>query len=219
MRLGRFRQPLHEHLSEQLNPDRSLRALLYLAALYHDSGKPRTSQADPDGRIRFLGHERLGEELARARGGALRLSNLEIERLAGIVRHHLRPLLLAQTPALPSRRAVYRFFRDTGAAGVEICLLSLADTLSTYRTTLPQETWLRQIDVVRRLLEAWWEKREEEIAPPALVNGTDLQRLFQLEPGPLIGQLLEAIREAQAAGELHERQEALDFVRARLPQG
>jgi len=147
------------------------------------------------------------------------LSNLEIERLGCIVRHHMRPLWLAQAPGLPSRRAVYRFFRDTGAAGVDICLLSLADTLATYRTALPQETWLRQVEVVRSLLEAWWEKREKEIAPPALVNGNDLQSLFQLAPGPLIGQLLEAVREAQAAGELKNQEEALDFVRARLDHG
>jgi hypothetical protein len=40
--------------------------------------------------------------------------------------------------------------------------------------------------------------------------------MFGMSPGPELGELLEAVREAQAAGELNTRQEALDFVRDRL---
>lgn len=213
VRLGRYRQALHEHMQAALNPDRSHRSLLFLAALYHDAGKPATRTVEPGGRVRFLEHEDVSEELARTRGQAFRLSNLEIERLRTIVRGHMRPLLLAQGENLPSRRAVYRFFRDTGAAGVDICLLSLADVLATYGPTLPREVWMRHLDVVRSLLDAWWENTGEHIAPPALVSGHELIREFRLKPGPLVGQMLEAIREAQAAGEVKEREQALAVAR------
>ncbi len=216
LRLGRYRQQIEQHLNTPLNPDRPLRALLLVAALYHDTGKPDTFQRVEDGRIRFLEHEALGAELVRQRGKAWRLSNPEIERLATIVRHHMRPLLLAQAPETPSPRAIYRFFRDTGPAGVDICLLSLADTLATYGVTLPQAVWNRQLDVARILLEAWWERPQESVSPPALVNGNDLMEIFRLAPGPQIGQLLEQIREAQAAGELQNRDAALQFVRTQL---
>src|SRR4030042_365393 len=103
---------------------------------------------------------------------------------------------------MPSRRAAYRFFRDTQAAGIEVCLLSLADRLATYGAELPHEVWIRQINVVRELLEAWWEQLDEKVSPPALLNGDILQDVFELEPGPLIGETLEALREAQAAGEV-----------------
>ena len=49
-----------------------------------------------------------------------------------IVRNHMRPLLLGQGGGLPSRRSIYRFFRATGLAGVDVCFLSLADFLATY---------------------------------------------------------------------------------------
>ncbi|MFM8319459.1 MAG: hypothetical protein ACKOC5_00985, partial [Chloroflexota bacterium] len=52
VRLGRYRRQLAEHLAEQLNPERSLQALLLLAALYHDVGKPGTRSVDDSGRIR-----------------------------------------------------------------------------------------------------------------------------------------------------------------------
>ena len=216
LRLGRYRQQLHEHLSLPPNPDRSLRSLLLLAALYHDTGKAETGQYDPNGRIRFLEHEQVGAKITAQRAEHLRLSSVETERLEKIVRNHMRPLLLAQADQIPSRRAIYRFFRDCGEAGVDICLLSLADTLGTYGTTLPQPTWIGMLDTVRALLEAYWEYPQEKVSPPALLNGNDLMRAFNLPSGPQIGLLLENIREAQAAGEIENRQQALDLARTIL---
>jgi poly(A) polymerase len=216
LRLGRYRQQFIEHLSSPLVPDRNLRPLLFLAALYHDIAKPQTRQVEDGGRIRFIGHERVGEGVIAGRGRALRLSNDEIARQKTIVRHHMRPSLLAHESGGPSRRAIYRFFRDTGVAGVDICLLSLADVWATYGTTLPQDRWERQLDVVRALLEAWWERPEQQVRPKTLVTGHELIDQFGLEPGPKIGELLEALREAQAVGDVNTPQEALNFARERL---
>jgi putative nucleotidyltransferase with HDIG domain len=213
LRLGRYRNQIDEHFTFQLNPDRSLRALLNLGALYHDVGKPFTRSVDPDGRIRFFEHERVGAEMVAQRAFALRLSNQEIERLQTIVTNHMRPSLLAQTGTAPSRKAVYHFYKATGAAGVEVCLLSLADKLATYGTTLTPEKWTGLLDVVRALLENWWERPQEAVLPPPLVNGHDLMAALAISPGPRVGQILEAIREAQAVGQVTTREEALEFAR------
>ena len=213
LRLGRYRQQLHDHLETPVNPNRSLRALILFAALYHDSAKPQTRQVEASGRVRFFEHEEQGAKLAGFRASRLNLSNLEVERARTIVSQHMRPLLLANQAELPTRRAVYRFFRAAGSAGVDVCLLSLADTLATYNETLPQEIWTRQLDIVRILLEAWWEKPQETVTPPPLVTGHELIETFHLAPGPLIGQILEIIREAQAAGEVQSQPEALELVR------
>ncbi len=69
-------------------------------------------------------------------------------------------------------------------------MLSLADTLATYGPTLPQATWIHQVDVIRKLFEAWWEQPEEIISPPVLLNGSDLMEQFDLKPGPQVGQLI-----------------------------
>ncbi|MDH5506106.1 MAG: HD domain-containing protein, partial [Anaerolineae bacterium] len=212
LRLGRYRQQISAHLSSCLTRERGLRPLLFLAALYHDVAKPPTRSVDEDGRIRFLDHENRGAKTAAARASALHLSNLENQHLSTIIRHHMRPLHLANAPMPPSRRAVYRFFRDTGAAGIDVCLLSLADLLATYQKTLPQETLAAHLDVLRTLLEAYWEQAEERLFPPALLDGKDLIKEFDLKPGPRIGALLEALREAQAAGEVASRGDALQFA-------
>jgi tRNA nucleotidyltransferase/poly(A) polymerase len=187
-----------------------------MAALYHDVGKAKTYSVDEEGRIRFLEHELVGAQMVSQRARRLHLNNDECERLKIIVRNHMRPLLLAQLEDQPSRRAIYRFFRATGEAGVDICYLSLADALGTYGSSVPEEKWIRQLEVIRLLLESWWERPDEEINPPALLGGGDLMRELGIPPGRQVGQLLEAIREAQAAGELENREQALDFGRAWL---
>jgi len=160
--------------------------------------------------------------MAAARGRALQLSSNEIERLEIIVRNHMRVLnhtnRLAKEQKSPSRRAIYRFFRDTGAAGVDVCLLALADLRATYEHILPQEMWAAILDVVRLFMENWWEKRTESITPPSLLNGNELMQELKLQPGPLIGQLLEAIHEAQAMGEVSTREQALELARECLEE-
>lgn len=216
VRLGRFRDKLSEHLSDSISPGRNRKLLLYLAALYHDAGKPLTYQQDESRRIRFFKHDIEGSKLISARARKLRLNNEEIDWLKIIVRNHMRPLLLAQTERQPSKRAVYRYFRSCQAAGVDICLLSLADTLATYGSDLTQEIWIRDVGVVRVLLEAWWEHKDEEVSPPVLIGGRDLIHNLGVKPGPVVGELLEAVREAQASGEINDREEALTLARGLL---
>jgi hypothetical protein len=124
--------------------------------------------------------------------------------------------LLAKVAAGPSRRSIYRYFRATSAAGIDIALLSLADTLAVYGATLPRETWIRQVDVIHDLMEAWWNHPTESVAPPALLDGNDLIDIFGLSPGPVIGQLLEALRESQAAGQVDNRSQAVDFIHRQI---
>ena len=92
--------------------------------------------------------------------------------------------------------------------------VSLADLQATQGAALPVESWAAHLDVVRALLEAWWERPEESISPPALLNGGDLIREIKIQPGPQVGWLLGEIREAQATGQVATREEALALARA-----
>lgn len=220
LRLGRFREQFAEHFSQSLNTDRSVRAALFFAALYHDVQKPATKSTDETGRIRFFDHDIKGAEVAAERGRAFNLSNDEVERIRLIVRHHMRfhffSSRLEGDKQEPSRKAIYRFFRDAGKAGIDLVLLGLADLRGTQSTTLTQETWAAALDVARILLENYWEKPQETVAPPRLLDGNELMSELGLQPGRIIGQLLEAIREGQATGKIEDRQQALDFAREQL---
>jgi putative nucleotidyltransferase with HDIG domain len=222
LRLGRYRQQIGEALMKPLISDRSRRSLLFLAALYHDIAKPLSKNMDEDGQVHFWGHDQQGAEMLAGRARALVLGNEEIQWLETIVRNHMRIHFLTnrmiREGKLPSRRAIYRFFRDTGPTGVEVCLLTLADLRATYEQTLPLESWAAALDVVHMLLEAWFEKKEEQVTPRPLVDGNDLMRELNLSPGKKIGELLEAIREAQAVGEVSTPEKALELARKRLEE-
>jgi len=216
LKLGRYRERFKQHLAAHPGSERTPRALLIFAALYHDIAKPRMKAVE-NGQIHFHRHDEQGALLAVERSKQLRLSNAEQDRVRIIVQNHMRLVshvhLLEEAGKPPTRRAIYRFFRDTREAGVDLCLLALADLRATYGTRITQETWTACLDVVRLFLENWWEKRDETIDPPLFVNGDDLIGTLKLQPGPDIGRILEAVREAQALGSIHSREEALILAR------
>jgi tRNA nucleotidyltransferase/poly(A) polymerase len=209
------REQLQQHLDWHWPNGRSHRALLMLAALLHDAGKPSARSVDAEGSIHFVQHDRIGEALAVKRAAALRLSSDETARLAAIVRHHMRPHWLSGHAALTSR-AIYRFWRATGPAGVDICLLAIADYLATYGARLDTQAWIHYVETVQMLLERYFLSRDTAVAPPALINGQQLLDRFHLEPGRLIGELLEQVREAQVDGEITTSEEALEWVQRLL---
>ncbi len=215
MKLGRFRQQFGEHFEKSPAVERSRRALLVFATLFHDVGKSLTFSKD-GGRIQFLGHEKTGSSIAVGRAIKLRMSNSEMDYLKVIIQNHMRIIqhvnYFGREGKIPTKRAVYRFFRDTGEVGVDICFLALADLRATYENEMTQSMWTAALDMVKIFLENWWETRDQTIAPPALVDGNDLIAIFHLEPGPVIGKLLEAIKEAQAVGEIQTRDEAISLA-------
>jgi poly(A) polymerase len=213
LKLEPFRQRLIEYLSESLIAGRNRRGLLFLAALYHDAGKAISRQEKDEGNISFHGHDQSSANLVVRRARELVLSQVEINYLEMVTHQHMRLHLLAIAGGRPSRKAIYHFFRDTGSFGVDICLLSLADTLATYGETLPESVWLTELEVCIHLLAAWWGDQSEVVRPPRFLNGDDLQEKFGLKPGPQIGEILAALEEAQACGEVTQPSEAWDFVK------
>jgi tRNA nucleotidyltransferase/poly(A) polymerase len=213
LRLGRYRPQLTELMQRELVPGRNRRALLVLAAIFHDTGKAATRTMEESGRIRFIGHEDVSAKLAVQCARALHLSNGEVELLETLVRLHGRPFALTQTGVAPTRRAIYRFFREAGEAGVDVCLLSLADFMGKYAADLPQDALTKHLETLRTLLEAIFEKPEEAVLPPPLLNGNELMKELNLQPGPKVGEILETLREAQAAGEVADRGQALALAR------
>lgn len=217
---GKLLQPYAEALAAHL--ERAVDGLvngqlaLRLGALLHDVGKAQTATAEDDGRIRFIGHDKVGATLAEERLRAMRLSNEVVALIRTIVAAHMRPLHLLQSTSEHgrlTRRAVYRYFRDTGKAGLDVALLSLADHLATYGGTGPPERWNLFLSVQEQLLGHYFERYTETVAPPLLVDGTDLMTALSIEEGPQIGRLLRLIEEAQAAGEIQTREEALALAR------
>ncbi|MBN2076271.1 MAG: CCA tRNA nucleotidyltransferase [Dehalococcoidales bacterium] len=200
-----------EHLNQEVSSGSTRKSLLKLSALLHDVGKPGTKSIDETGRTRFLGHSKEGAILVAERLEKLRFSSREIKLIETEITHHMRPTQLSRE-GMPSNRAVYRYYRDTGQAGLDILFLNLADHLATRGPDLETTNWQEHIKLVSYLLEKYFEK-ENVVNPPKIIDGYDIIESFGLSPGPRIGELLDAVKEAQASGEIIDRDQALAYLK------
>ena len=130
--------------------------------------------------------------------------------MESLVYHHLRPAQMANEE-LPTQRAIYRYFRDTGEAGIDILFLALADYLASRGPLASMEEWKKHCQLINYIL-AEHNKQQARILPVKLIDGHDIMSTFDLAPGPLIGKLLAMVNEAHASGELSTREEALALV-------
>ncbi len=202
---------LSGHFDREISRGSTGRSLLKLTALLHDIAKPQTRIIDDGGRARFLGHQQEGAATAAAIMERLRFSNREIKLVELLIKYHLRPTQMSHE-GIPTRRAIYRYFRDTGEAGIDLLFLCLADHLATRGLSLDPRQWLEHTQMTGHVLTKHLE--EESIsAPLKLFDGHDVMKTFGLSPGPRVGELLEALREAQAAGEVTTRKQALDYIK------
>jgi poly(A) polymerase len=205
---------IDRHLSEEVSSGSNHKVLLKLGGLFHDVAKPMTKTIDDTGRARFLGHTKQGAAITANILERLRFSNREIKLVESLVYHHLRPAQMANDE-LPTQRAIYRYFRDTGEVGIDILLLALADYLASRGPLASMEEWRKHCQLINYIL-AEHDKQQAKILPVGLIDGHDIMSTFDLAPGPLIGKLLAMVNEAHASGELSTREEALALVHKEL---
>jgi len=204
---------LEQHFAAEVASGHNRKTLLKLAGLLHDIAKPQTRSIDEKGRMRFFGHARDGASISGGILARLRFSARERDMVERMIEHHLRPGQMGEE--MPSHRAIYRYFRDTGDVGIDTIFLNLADHLATRGPDLDLQEWHGHAQRLSYVLEEHL-REQSIIAPPKLISGHDLIDIFGMRPGPEIGELLEAVREAQAAGEVASREEVLSFVQKRL---
>ncbi|HYM56100.1 MAG TPA: HDIG domain-containing protein [Solirubrobacteraceae bacterium] len=202
-------------LAEPLADDLTRGEALRWGALLHDAAKPLTREVRPaDGRVTFLGHDARGAELARAVLERLRASERLCAHVAALVRHHLRLGFLVHEPQPLSRRSVFAYLRACWPVEVDVTVLSIADRLAT-RGDRAQEAIDAHLSVAGGLLADALRWRAEG-PPTPLLRGDELAGELGIATGPRIGELLAGLAEAQYAGELTTREQAIEYARRLL---
>ena len=202
----RLRAVLDEPLADELTRGQALR----FGALLHDIGKPPTREVREDGRVTFMRHDRIGEEMVRTVCHRLRTSERLSRFVAALTRHHLVLGFLVHERPL-DRRQVYRYLTRTSPVEVEVTLLSCADRLATGGRNAERATEVH-LELARELMEAALDWREQ--GPPRLpLRGDELAAELGIRPGPELGLLLGELEEAAYAGEAGTREEAVELAR------
>lgn len=210
----------------------SQRALIVLAALLHDISKPETARF-VKGRLHFFGHDSIGSQKAVRVLEKLRFSKEQISVVKAATLHHLRAGYLAEAPMI-TERAVYRFFRDVKDHAIPVLLASWADHasylpakripsvlplcsknvgqgLASLKPIALRKT-VKHLQTVSFLMRRFLDL-EKKVVPNPLINGNDVMKILKIVPGPVVGKILEKMREAQATGKIKTREDALIFLK------
>jgi poly(A) polymerase len=193
-------------------------ALLKLAALFHDAGKPQVQERrnQPE-RYTFYYHEKVGQEIFSRVASRLRCSQAEIRTVTTLIQMHMRPFLLL--PAFRERelslRALGRLVRAARPELPGLFALAMADSLAGQGPQKPVDAETVLADLADAAYQFLKERLEPQERHPKLLSGHDLIRLG-LKPGPRFRQLLIAVEEAQWEGLVQTREEALGMVRRML---
>jgi poly(A) polymerase len=176
---------------------------LALGALLHDVAKPASAgrKMMPEGeRITFYGHPERGAEMAVLICQRLKRSRAVWERVAYLVRYHLR---LVSAP-LMRKSTLTRFLREDGID--ELLELARLDATASNGD-------LQYYEFCRARLATL---SAQQMNPPALITGRDLIAIG-FAPGPRFSEILHAVEEQQLEGVLADRDTALAWVRAHYP--
>jgi poly(A) polymerase len=167
---------------------------LAYGCLLHDVAKPICLRQEAH-RITFYGHTERGAAMAEEILKRLKRSRDVWERVAYLVRNHLRHV---QAPRM-RLNTLKRFLREDGIA--ELLELARIDALSSNG----------DLQYYRFCKDRLAELKDEEIRPAPLLRGGDLIAVG-LTPGPIFTDILRELEDAQLAGELQSRQEALEWL-------
>jgi tRNA nucleotidyltransferase (CCA-adding enzyme) len=177
---------------------------LRLAAMLHDLGKPSTMA---DGR--FVGHERVGADMARTLLDRWHWPVAERERVAHLIRHHMFGYVPRWSDA-----AVRRFIVKVGPDALgELFLLREADNRGS---GLPSEAG--RLAELRSRVAAQLDSGAALDLRSLAVDGTDLMTEFGWRPGPIVGKTLQRLLD-RVIGDptLNTRERLLSLARSMAP--
>lgn len=163
-----------------------------LAALFHDIGKPPTRSVEPDGRIRFFGHETVGASLATEVLRRLRYPGEVVDAVANLVKAHMRLGTAEKWTPSASRRLI----RDMGDNLERLLELVEADASALRPGTRVLNLGHLRAQLARALVETPREKLESPL------SGTEIMRHLGIEPGPEVGEAKDWLRERVLEGDL-----------------
>jgi poly(A) polymerase len=181
--------------------------------LFHDLGKALTFSRDAEsGKVHFFYHERHSRDIAGPILERLRFSTVDTKSILTLVENHMRLFLISSKDATEraTRRAVYKMENLTPAL-VILTLLDLYGSSNGRDNTSTRRVRQR----CREVLAAHGEWAKEPL--PRIITGKDLLALGYPE-GPFLGCVLAEVRERQIAGEMTQKDEALEYARQKMKE-
>jgi hypothetical protein len=122
------------------------------------------------------------------------------------------PSAVVSSPEL-SEKVMMRYVRKSGDNAIDNILIAQADRLSALGPEITQKMVDDNISGLNNLLSFYLSKKDDLKPLPKLLNGNDIMQILNINPSKRLGEVVEALTEAQISGEVLTKEDAIKFVK------
>ena len=188
-------------------------AHLKLSGFMHDIGKFSTWTIEEDGRHRFIKHDDVGSKISKDFLKKNLYSNKQIEYISTMIKYHIYPSSVMSSPEI-NNKVMMRYIRRMGNNSIDEIILSQADRLSARGPAITNEIIENNINALNKLLNFYLENCETLKPLPKLLNGNDIMKITGIKPSKKLGEIVNALHEAQISGDVITQEHAINFVKS-----
>lgn len=200
-----------EHLSSIDFGGFSRLAHLKLAAFMHDIGKFSTWTIE-EGKHRFIKHDDVGAKMSVKILKDLHFSNKQIDYISSMVKYHIYPSHVMNSPQI-TEKIMMRYVRKMDKNSIDAVILAQADRLSARGPEITDEIVERNITSLNMLLRFYLETRDTLKPLPKLLDGNEVMKILNIKPSKHLGEIMEALHEAQISGDVLTKDHAVEFIK------
>ena len=184
---------------------------LKLAGFLHDIGKFSTWTIEEGGRHRFIKHDDVGSKMVVPLLRDLKFSKKQIEYISCMIKNHIYPSNVIVAPSL-NEKVMMRYVRKMGDNVVDNIILAKADRLSARGVDITEEIVNTNICGLDKLLDFYLSKKDTLAPLPKLIDGREIMEFLNIKPSPKLGEIINAVNEAQLNGDILTHEDAVRFV-------
>lgn len=185
---------------------------LKLAGFLHDIGKFSTWTIEESGRHRFIKHDDVGSKMVVPLLRDLKFSKKQIEYISCMIKNHIYPSNVIVAPSL-NDKVMMRYVRKMGDNVIDNIILAKADRLSARGVDITEEIVNANISGLDKLLDFYLSKKDSLAPLPKLIDGREIMEILNIKPSPKLGEIINAINEAQLNGDITTHDEAVNYIK------
>lgn len=188
-------------------------AHLKLAGFLHDIGKFDTWTIEEDsGKHRFIKHDDIGSKMGIKLLKSMKFSKKQIDYISKMIKYHIYPSHVICSPDI-NEKIYMRFIRKMEDDVIDVITLAKADRLSARGEAITETIINKNINGLSELLSFYISIKDELKPLPKLLSGEEIMKMLNLKPSKELGKIIKTLQEAQLAGDVTTKEEAIDFVK------